>query len=315
MHSVWAQLSFWASSLVFVLASMLVPRLMIGMQLYDLLLIGVAALAALVARVLVMFGFLPLLRIARLGQSVSHAYKIVIVWGAMRGAVTLALALAVTENPAIDPAVQRFVAIMATGFVLFTLLVNATTLRFLIRLLKLDRLSPLDQALRQQVRALSLSNVRDGIATTAEDYQIGSGPTQDVLQPYEERITEVAGHNTFDTDIDDRDRIKLGVIALANRERELITDHFRERSVSRRTLEQLLVGVEDLIDGARSNGRVGYNRAVREQLAFGPLFRLAHLLHRRYGIDGPLALRLSDRFERILVSRMVIDELTRIVDH
>jgi len=105
------------------------------------------------------------------------------------------------------------------------------------------------------------------------------------------------------------------VIALANRERELITDHFRERSVSRRTLEQLLVGVEDLIDGARSNGRVGYNRAVRAQLAFGPLFRLAHLLHRRYGIDGPLALRLSDRFERILVSRMVIDELTRFVDH
>jgi CPA1 family monovalent cation:H+ antiporter len=41
---------------------------------------------------------------------------------------------------------------------------------------------------------------------------------------------------------------------------------------------------------------------------------LVHWLHRRWGIDGPLALRLAARFERILVSRMVIDELTRFVD-
>lgn len=315
LHGVWAQLAFWASSLVFILASMLVPRLMIGFQLYDLLLIAVAALAALVARGLVLFGLLPILSAARLGQRVSYRYKVVILWGAMRGAVTLALALAVTENRSLDPDIQRFVAIMATGFVLFTLLINAPTMGFLIRLLKLDRLSPLDEALRQQVLALSLANVRDGIASTGKEYQIGPGPTKDVQEPYEQRIAEVAGHNTFDSDIADRDRIKLGVIALANREREVLTGHFRERSVSRRTLEQLLVDVEDIIEGARAHGRVGYNRAVRGQLAFGPLFRFAHLMHRRYGVDRSLALRLSDRFERILVLRMVIDELSRFIDH
>ena len=314
MHDVWAQLAFWAGSLVFILASMLVPRLMIGIEPYDLLLIALAALAAMAARALVLFGLLPILSAARLGQRVSYRYKIVILWGAMRGAVTLALALAVTENPSVDPEIQRFVAIMATGFVLVTLLINATTMGFLIRLLKLDRLSPLDEALRQQVLALSLANVRDGITSTGEEYQIGSGPAKDVQEPYEQRIAEVAGHNTFDSDIADRDRIKLGVIALANRERELITGHFRERSVSRRTLEQLLADVEKLIEGARAHGRVGYNRAVRRQLAFGMLFRFAHLLHRRYGIDRPLALRLSDRFERILVLRMVIDDLSRFID-
>ena len=72
---------------------------------------------------------------ARLAQRVSHRYKFVIIWGGLRGAVTLALALGVTENRAIDPEIQRFVAILATGFVLFTLLVNGTTLRPMIRLL------------------------------------------------------------------------------------------------------------------------------------------------------------------------------------
>src|SRR5690606_28388421 len=151
LEDVWAQLGFWASSLVFVLASILVPRLMFGVGLFDFLLIGVVALGALVARAIVVFGLLPLLSAARLTERVNHRYKFVILWGGLRGAVTLALALAVTENRVIDPEIQRFVAILATGFVLFTLLVKGTTLRPMIRLLGIDRLSPIDQALRNQV--------------------------------------------------------------------------------------------------------------------------------------------------------------------
>ncbi len=52
---------------------------------------------------------------------------------------------------------------LATGFVLFTLLVNGLTLRPVIRLLKLDRLSPLNLALRNKVLALSLTDVRDAV--------------------------------------------------------------------------------------------------------------------------------------------------------
>ena len=70
-------------------------------------------------------------------------------------------ALAVTENRAVPREVQQFVAIVATGYVLSTLLVNGTTLRFLVRALKLDRLSPADQALRNQVVAIGLGEVRD----------------------------------------------------------------------------------------------------------------------------------------------------------
>ncbi|HSA79754.1 MAG TPA: sodium:proton antiporter, partial [Geminicoccaceae bacterium] len=237
LHDVWQQLSFWAGSLVFILASMLVPRLMIGTTLYDLLLIGVVALAALLARAVVLFGLLPLLSAARLAQPVGHRYKFVIMWGAMRGAVTLALALGVTENRLIEPEIQRFVAILATGFVLFTLLVNGPTLRPIMHLLKLDRLSPLDQALRHQVLALALSRVRDTIGATAAGYRIGATPTGDVLGPYEERIAEATGQNTFDAEIADRDRLTLGLFALANQERELLLEHFRNRSVSRQILE------------------------------------------------------------------------------
>src|SRR5690606_38675478 len=126
-------IAFWASSLIFILASILIPKLAVGLTSWHLLLLCVLILAALAARAVVLFGLMPLLYTLRLGERVSTSFKLVILWGGLRGAVTLALALAVTENSLITLEVQRFVAILATGFVLFTLLINGTTLHSLIR--------------------------------------------------------------------------------------------------------------------------------------------------------------------------------------
>src|SRR6516165_899659 len=172
LERVWEQTGFWASSLIFVSASTLVPKLLTGVHLEDSWLLLVAVAAALISRVAVLFGLLPLLSTLHLSQKVSGAYKLAITWGGLRGALTLTLALAVTENTRIAPEIRNTVAVLATGFVLFTLLVNGLTLRPVIRLLKLDRLSPLDLALRNKVLALSLADVRDALSETASQHAI-----------------------------------------------------------------------------------------------------------------------------------------------
>ena len=129
----------------------MVPKLLSGVHLDDAWLLLVTIAAALASRMAVLFGLLPLLSVLHLSQKISGIYKLAIAWGGLRGAVTLALALAVTENNGIDPGVRNAVAVLATRFVLFTLLVNGLTLRPVIHLLKLDRLSPLNQALRNKV--------------------------------------------------------------------------------------------------------------------------------------------------------------------
>src|SRR5262249_27819323 len=141
LHDMWEQIAFWASSLIFILASLLVPRMLQNIGAHDLVLLLILVAAALLGRALVLFGMLPVLTALRLSEVVESRFKMVIVWGGLRGAVTLALALAVTENASLAPEVRRFVAVLATGFVLFTLLVNGTTLRLLIRVLGLDQLS------------------------------------------------------------------------------------------------------------------------------------------------------------------------------
>jgi NhaP-type Na+/H+ or K+/H+ antiporter len=98
LSAIWTQLSFWASSLIFVLAAMLAPRP--GRRQprrLGLLLLLVAC--ALLARAMMIYGALPLMEITGLAARVQSSYKHVMLWGGLRGAITLALALAVTENP------------------------------------------------------------------------------------------------------------------------------------------------------------------------------------------------------------------------
>jgi len=240
LERVWEQTGFWASSLIFISASTLVPKLLSGVHLEDAWLLLVAIAAALASRMAVLFGLLPLLSVLHLSQKVSGVYKLAITWGGLRGAVTLALALAVTENNGIDPGVRNAVAVLATGFVLFTLLVNGLTLRPVIRLLKLDRLSPLNQALRNKVLALSLADVRDALSETASQYAIPSDVARLAIEPVDRRIGELSAQPDLELAISDRDRIRIGLVALANRERRIIVDHHAQRTVSGAAIERLL---------------------------------------------------------------------------
>jgi CPA1 family monovalent cation:H+ antiporter len=313
LERVWQQTGFWASSLIFVSASTLVPRLLTGAHLEDFWLLAIAIAAALASRVAVLFGLLPPLSALHLSQKVSGPYKLAIAWGGLRGAVTLALALAVTENTRIDPDVTSAVAVLATGFVLFTLLVNGLTLRPVIRLLKLDRLSPLNQALRNKVLALSLADVRDALNETASQYAISPDVARSAIDPVDRRIDELSAQPALEQAISDRDRIRIGLVALANRERRIILDHHAQHTVSGAAIERLLRNTNLILDAARAEGRVGYNRAARALLKFQQGFWVANLLHRTLKLARPLQRQISIRFEALLIRRLALEELSRFV--
>ncbi len=322
LNELWEQLAFWAGSFIFILAAILVPTLLVDVGPRDLMLMAVAVGAALVARVVVLFGVLPPLTWLKWSAPVSTAFKLVITWGGLRGAVTVALALAVTEDPGLAPEVKRFVAVLATGFVLFTLFVNGTTLRPILRLLKLDQLSPRDEALRDNVLALSLSDLRDSLAATAVDYRMDEAIAAETLAGYSDRIrkvtqrreTRVAASTGERAEVLERDKLAIALVALASHERRLVLDHHAEGTASRRVVEALLRRADAMVDAARTDGRSGYTAAVKRSARDTIGFKFAHFLHRRLGIETPLAGRLAERFEQLLVTRMLLDELSRFAE-
>ncbi|HTZ37546.1 MAG TPA: cation:proton antiporter [Stellaceae bacterium] len=309
LGDLWEQVGFWARSLVFVLASILVPRLLVDLDRHDVLLLGVLIAAAFAARLFVLFALLPPLSRFGLTQPIGTPYKLAIAWGGLRGALTLALALAVSENGALSPAIHHFVAVLATGLVLFTLLVGGTTLRPVIRLLGLDRLSTRDRMLRDQVLALAYEEVCEAVRDTAKAYSLSERAVRETVGPYEAWIRAAGARDDADSGLTGRARLAIALLALANQERALVLDAWSERTAAPVTVQQLLSNADALIEGARGDGRVGYRRAARATLSFRFAFRLAYLLYRRLGMARFLAQRLGERFEVLLFTRLLITEL------
>ncbi len=309
LGDLWEQIAFWARSLVFVLASIVVPRLLINIDPHDLLLTAILIGAAFAARIVVLFLLLPPLSYFRLAQPISTPYKLAITWGGLRGALTLALALAVTENPALSPQIHHFVAVLATGLVLFTLLVSGTTLRSVIRLLGLDRLSPSDRVLRDQILALAYEEVCEAVRGMAQQYALPPSAVTAAIAPYEASIHAASVYSDSAEGVGGRSRLGIALLALANQERALVLDAWSERTAPAATVQVLLHNADALIEGARSDGRLGYKRAIDAALSFRASFRFAYMLYRRFGFSRLLAIRLGERFEALLFTRLLITEL------
>src|SRR5262249_42865901 len=245
----------------------------------DLILVAVLIAAAFGARILVLFVLVPPLEYFKLTQPVNSAYKLAITWGGLRGALTLVLALGATENTALGPEIKRFVAILATGLVLFTLFVNGTTLRLVINLLGLDRLSPRNQVLRDQVLALSYVEVCDSVRDLARDHALAEGAVEEVVKPYQAWIAAANGRDAEER-LTERDRLAIALAALGNQERVLVFEARADRFASPATVQVLLRNADALIEGARAEGRVGYRRAAEAALSFPLAFRVAYFLYR-----------------------------------
>jgi CPA1 family monovalent cation:H+ antiporter len=105
------------------------------------------------------------------------------------------------------------------------------------------------------------------------------------------------------------DQLLLGFLALGNRERELILEHFSAQTIAGRVVDELLGDTSRIIDRTRARGPSEYLRAAQRAIQFRARFRFAHYLHRRFAIERPLEDAVANRFERLLVLRIVLDQL------
>ncbi|QQA44319.1 cation:proton antiporter [Pelagovum pacificum] len=314
LREVWELLAHWAGALIFILAALLIPRMLEAVRPSDLMLISLVTLTAIAARAVILFGLLPLLTRVRLSPAVDRPYRTAILWGGLRGAVTLALALAVTESTFVPLEVKRLIGILATGFTLFTLLIQGTTLRWVIQRLGLAKLSAIDEALSRQVVAVSLQAVREDVSKATATYDLNREVVRAEAKSFGRRLDEAVKAAEESTEILDRDRVTLGLLALAGAERDLILERLRERIISSRQSERALADAGRLIEATRSGGRHGYQHAARNSVAFRLPFKVAVVLHRRLRISLPLARLTADRFERLLSQRLILRDLEGFVD-
>jgi CPA1 family monovalent cation:H+ antiporter len=126
VEDLWEFAGYIANALIFLLAGVTITVVMFTSH-WLAMLIGIVAV--LIARVVVVFGLLgPMSRLPGM-KAIPLRHQVVLTWGGVRGAVTLALALSLPL--ALDP--WFTIQSIAYGVVLFTLFVQSTTMRPVIR--------------------------------------------------------------------------------------------------------------------------------------------------------------------------------------
>ncbi len=308
----WRQLGFWASSLIFLFAAMMIPRLLTNATWHDLLIVFVAMIAALAARVVTVYGLLPGLT-AMVGTRVDSRYKAVICWGGLRGALSLALALSVTENDMLSDDISNFVAIGVTGFVLSTLVINGLTLRPLINFLELNKLSPLERALRNQAVVITVSDLQAETKRIAVDEQISRQARTKINDVFEASVTSVT--DTHIESFDEEERLRLGLSMIASRQSELILVSLGEQGFGRRTAERLLSVSEQMEDDIKVGGMAGFEKSIGRSLQYPKTFKLLLRLHQTLGLQGWLGRELGQRFVELVGWRWVSRRLILFANH
>ncbi|MFZ3584461.1 cation:proton antiporter [Loktanella sp. DJP18] len=314
MRELLDQVADWSTGLIFIFAALIVPRILAQASISNMLMLAVVIVTALTARAIILWGVAPLLAAAGLMRPVGHQMSTALLWGGLRGAMTLALVLSVAENTLIAPDVKSVITFLATGYTLWTLLVQGTTLRIIVDRLGLIQLAPVDRALRNQALGRAIDATRDRVRQFARRAGLDTALVENAITPYEKRLKAALNDTSFETEITDKEKLRLALGALVNHERNLLLDQRWSSGLPSSMIDQYLYALDVMRDEARMVGHVGYLRAARLPYRQTAQFRVVSTLYRMTGAEGPLASYIARRFHYLLVNRVLVAQLVWYVD-
>jgi CPA1 family monovalent cation:H+ antiporter len=311
VHAVWTQIGFWANTLILLIVALITPWMLLSLSWTQAALVGIVYVGAFAARALILFGVLPLTARFGHGAPMDRPQRILVFWGGVRGAVTLVLALSLTETPALGAA-GPVLGALAAAFTLTTLFVNASTLALLASRLGLDQLSPTDLALRGRIIAGSIERVRSVITDIASARTLEPEALATVEKALGQRRREAeATGNAESARIPFGERLRLGLAILCGQEARLIRRGFEEGAIGPRATNRLRLIADRISDAARIGGRGGYETAVASAFRSVTSHRIALIMQRYLRWDRPLRSAIELQLTVLMETDRVIRDLQR----
>ncbi len=151
MHEFWELAGFIANCLIFLIVGIVVAERSVFNP-NDFLLLAIFYIGIHVVRAIVIAMFYPIMK--KSGYGLPKRDAIIVWYGALRGAIGLALALIVAgvDDHYISKEIKDQFLFFTAGIVTLTLLINASTIKYLVSYLGLTKISP--------AKALMLTNAR-----------------------------------------------------------------------------------------------------------------------------------------------------------
>jgi NhaP-type Na+/H+ or K+/H+ antiporter len=150
LHQFWEMMAYMANTLIFLIVGIVIvlnitldsPKLWLTLGLLYILLMLIRSASVLT--------LMPIL--SRIGIGINRDKATVLVWGGLRGAVSLSLALSLAQDNAVPELLREQILFLTAGIVVLTIVINGSTMEWLLYLLKLDRLPPAKEASVQKAK-------------------------------------------------------------------------------------------------------------------------------------------------------------------
>ena len=244
INNFWDYVAFLANSLIFLLIGLQVnvPALLASWQP-----VLWAILAVFVARIIVVYGLSWLVN--RVSDPIPLSWQHILNWGDLRGAISLALALSLPATLSGDRDLLR---VMAFGVVLFTLLVQSTTIRPLIRWLRIITYS--EAQVEYEMRHARLTALRSADARLDRLHAEGlmSTPTWERLKKFVTQNAASLAEAVRDFLISDpaleAEELDIGWREFIRAQRSALLDLRHDGVISEEVFEKLTVEVDARLD-------------------------------------------------------------------
>jgi CPA1 family monovalent cation:H+ antiporter len=239
LDNFWEFMSFVANSLVFLFIGLRIELRQFQPNLFPII---VAVLTVLLSRAAVVYTMGWLHNRLNPKNFIPLAYRHVMFWGGLRGAISLALALTLHEF--FDERVALELQMMTFGVVLFTLLVQGTTISPLLHRLNLSRqLGRVVQQQRHQGLLFATQAGKRELDRLFDEGILSANVWQAMAQVYEQEID--ARNRALRDHLLDHPELELEMVLQARddtlrAERSAIAEVFRRGLIGEEVYEELL---------------------------------------------------------------------------
>lgn len=204
VEKLWGEFAFIANSLIFILIGLLVATMPpLSQEMIVVVLATIIVVA--IARALSIYPVVALFNLAvSPSKRVPTAWQHLLSWGSLRGALAVTMVLLIPNdlafagwNLAMTP--KEFLLALTVGCIVATLFIKAPSIQYLMRRLKLDTLTDIEQVEALEARALIHHDVTDRIKRYAERGYIDSTVADELLTEHEAAFRAVCASLKHET--------------------------------------------------------------------------------------------------------------------
>ena len=241
VYNFWDFMSFLANSFVFLLIGLVID-LPLLIDNWQAILWGI--LAALLARGIVIYGLFPGTK------TIPLPWKHIMYWGGLRGAISLALVLGLTTKLGLEA--SRQLQAMVFGLVLFTLLVQGTSMSWLVRRTGIiQRREDRDEYDLRRARATSTRAAYDHLKKIHNEGMISRHVWEIItktMDPYARDLTDSMQDILKEHPEVEADELDSAWREFLQQQRLTLTELLADRGITEEVFDELVSRIDDQLD-------------------------------------------------------------------